>query len=73
VKIKKKLIVLNLKFIQPFFISDIKTESHSSEETMKADKLPKSTDFMMNAWENTEMPMSGNILQTFLITFLSQL
>jgi hypothetical protein len=49
VKIKKKLIVLNLKFIQPFFISDIKTESHSSEETMKADKLPKSTDFMMNA------------------------
>lgn len=28
--------------------------------------------FMMNAWENMEMQMSGNISQTFLIIYLLQ-
>lgn len=39
---------------------------------MKVDKLRKSTDFMTNVLENMEIRMSGNVLLSYLITYLSQ-
>ncbi len=47
---------------------DIVIESHFSEEIMNLGKSHKFMDSMMNARENTEIAMSGNVSQNYLIT-----
>jgi hypothetical protein len=49
---------------------DIPTASPSFEVIMKADKLHKYMDFMMNVYENTDQLMSGDTAARSLITLL---